>query len=53
MRTYDALELNVIYLYTRLQQNRLRPVSTGIDDVRNELYLSTCTYDALELRLTR
>ena len=53
MCTYDALELNVIYLYTRPQRNRLHPVSTGIDDVRNELYLSMRTYDVLELRLTR
>ena len=51
--TYNALELNVIYLYTRLQRNGLRPVSTGMGKVRNELYLSTCTYNALELRLTK
>ena len=50
---YDVLELNVIYLYTRPQQSRLHPVSTGIDNVRNELYLSMHTYDALELRLIR
>ena len=53
MHTYDALELDVIYLYTRPQQSRLCPISTGIDNVRNELYLSMCTYDVLELRLTR
>ena len=53
MRMYDALELDVIYLYTRLQQSRLCPVSTGIGNVRNELYLSMRMYDALELRLTR
>ena len=53
MRTYNVLELNVIYLYTRLQQNWLCPVSTGMDKVRNELYLSMHTYNALELRLTK
>ena len=53
MHTYDALELYVIYLYTRPQQSRLCPVSTGIGDVKNELYLSVHTYDALELRLTK
>ena len=53
MRTYNALELNVIYLYTRLQRNGLHPVSTGMGKVRNELYLSLRTYNALELRLTK
>ena len=42
-----------IYLYTRLQQSRLHPVSTGMDKVRDELYPSMCTYNVLELRLTR
>ena len=34
-------------------EDRLRPVSTGVGDMKNELYLSTRTYDALEMRLTR
>ena len=53
MHMYDALELYVIYLYIRLQQSRLCPISTGIGGVKNELYLSMCMYDVLELRLIR
>ena len=34
-------------------EDRLHPISTGIGDIENELYLSMHTYDALELRLTR
>ena len=50
---YDMLELDVIYLYIRPQQSRLHPISTGIGSVKNELYLSICMYDVLELRPTR
>ena len=52
-RTYNVLKLNVIYLYTRPQRNGLHPVSTGMDKVRDELYLSMRTYNVLELRLTK
>ena len=31
----------------------LHPVSTGLGNIKDGLYLSTHTYDALELRLTR
>ena len=49
------MHLNCI-LFTCTQdhsKDTLHLISTGIGNVKNELYLSMHTYDVLELRLTR
>ena len=49
----DSTALSSVHCTQGHSEDRLHPVSTGIGNMKNELYLSMHTYDVLELRLTR